>query len=326
MRSFSERQFAIFKQIARFSQTGLRKFLISYLKKSYPNKNVVYSDHYIYAKGEIPVALVAHMDTVHKHLPEQIYWDRKEDIVWSPQGLGADDRAGVFAILQIIAFGYKPHIIFTADEEIGGIGASLIAERGNPFDDLRYVIEFDRRGLDDCVFYDCDNPDFTEYISCFGFKKEFGSYSDICEFCPDWGVAGVNLSVGYFNEHTLVEYLIPSILLDTISKVCEMLDEDIDDIPFFEYIPKVYNINGQKFISSTLFNRFSVICRGCGEAYLQEEVIPVRSRNGSTVFYCPDCIVDNVEWCVECEKPFEKTSKDDINTLCEDCRARRKNK
>ena len=105
-----------------------------------------------------------------------------------------------------------------------------------------------------------------------------------------------------------------------------MLDEDIDDIPFFEYIPKVYDIQGQKFINATLFNRFSVICRGCGEAYLQEEVIPVRNRNGGTVFYCPDCIVDNVEWCAECENPFEKTSKDDTNTLCEDCRARRKNK
>lgn len=326
MRSFSEKQFAIFKQIARLSQTGLRKFLISYLRKSYPKKNVVYSDHYIYAKGEIPIALVAHMDTVHKHLPEQIYWDKKEDIIWSPQGLGADDRAGVFAILQIIAFGYKPHIIFTADEEIGGIGASLIAKRDNPFDDLRYVIEFDRKGLDDCVFYDCDNPDFIEYISCFGFKEEFGTYSDICEFCPDWGVAGVNLSVGYFNEHTFSEYLVSSILLDTISKVCEMLDEDIDNIPFFKYIPRVYDIKGQKFISATFFNRFSVICSGCGEAYLQEEVIPVKGCNGGTVFYCPDCIVDNVEWCAECEEPFEKTSKKDTNTLCEDCRARRKNK
>lgn len=60
--------------------------------------------------------------------------------MWSPQGLGADDRAGIFAIIQIIKSGLRPHIILTTDEEVGGVGADLLSKNGNPFADLRYII------------------------------------------------------------------------------------------------------------------------------------------------------------------------------------------
>lgn len=48
--------------------------------------------------------------------------------MWSPQLLGSDDRAGVYAIIQIIEAGYKPHVIFTTDEEIGAVGAQKLIE------------------------------------------------------------------------------------------------------------------------------------------------------------------------------------------------------
>ena len=61
------------------------------------------------------------MDTVFYNQPSEIYYDQRKAIMWSPDGLGADDRAGIFAIIQIIADGYRPSIILTTDEERGGL-------------------------------------------------------------------------------------------------------------------------------------------------------------------------------------------------------------
>ena len=45
--------------------------------------------------------------------------------------------------------------------------------------DIKYIIEFDRRGENDCVFQDCGNETFMNYVESFGFKTARGSYSDI---------------------------------------------------------------------------------------------------------------------------------------------------
>ena len=62
---------------------------------------------------------------------------------------------------------------------------------------LNYIIQLDRRSSNDCVFYDCDNKEFTKYVESFGFLEGIGSFSDISVICLSWGIAGVNLSVGY---------------------------------------------------------------------------------------------------------------------------------
>jgi putative aminopeptidase FrvX len=81
-------------------------------------------------------------------------------VIWSPDALGADDRAGVFAIIKILQSGLRPHIIFTTDEETGGYGAKALTSNACPFQDVRYFIELDRQGALDCVFYNCDNKHF----------------------------------------------------------------------------------------------------------------------------------------------------------------------
>ena len=83
---------------------------------------------YIIAEGTIPICLCAHLDTVGIELPSEIYYDSVNRIMWSPQLLGADDRAGVYAIIKILEKGYRPHIIFTTDEEKGGLGAQKLIE------------------------------------------------------------------------------------------------------------------------------------------------------------------------------------------------------
>ena len=86
------------------------------------------------------------------------------------------------------------------------------------------IFQLDRRGSDDCVFYDCDNPDFTKYVESFGFKEAYGSFSDISIIAPAWGVAAANLSAGYYNEHQKIEILKVRELEKTIEKVKKILD------------------------------------------------------------------------------------------------------
>lgn len=169
-------------------------------------ENVIITKDYIVAIGEIPIALVAHLDTVYKTPVSNLYYDRQKCIMWSPEGLGADDRAGVFAIIKILHEGLRPTIIFTTDEEQGGRGATVLGTQNCPTK-LKYMIELDRRGESDCVFYDCYNPEFVKYIESFGFKEAYGSFSDISFLMPPWKVCGVNLSIGYEEEHSYIEQL-----------------------------------------------------------------------------------------------------------------------
>ena len=242
MRTLSTNQYQLMEYLCKLSQAQMRSFLISFLKSKY--KKTTVKSQYLIAEGDIPICLVAHMDTVFPRPAPELYYDREKNIMWSPEGMGADDRAGIFAIIQIIKSGLRPHVIFTTDEEKGCIGSMTLSMKKLPFDDIRYFVQLDRRGEKDCVFYDCDNEDFTKYVESFGFEEAIGSFTDICMFCPEWGIAGVNLSVGYRDEHSVSETLNVTDLFNTIDKVKEMLKVPEEEIPFFEYIELKYAYSG----------------------------------------------------------------------------------
>lgn len=231
------------------NQQQLLVLMTKYLRKH--KYKVTATKQYILAEGELPVCLVAHLDTVEKKPPTDIYFDKEQGVMWSPQLLGSDDRAGVYAIIQIIEAGYKPHVIFTTDEEIGALGAAaLVTQKPDcPLENLKAIFQLDRRGSDDCVFYDCDNPDFTKYVESFGFKEAYGSFSDISIIAPAWGVAAANLSVGYYLEHSNAEYLKCNELENTIKKVENIL-KNVSNMLSYSYIPAkpLYLIDSQTCI------------------------------------------------------------------------------
>jgi hypothetical protein len=318
MRLLKDNDLKTFEQLCGLSQNAMIKTLSTYLKSKY--KRVVANKDYIYAIGDIPIALVAHMDTVFTRPAQNIYYDRQKNVLWSSEGLGADDRAGIFAIIQIIRQGLRPHIIFTTDEEKGCIGADKLGRIPCPFKDLRYIIQLDRRGADDCVFYDCDNKQFVDYIEYFGFVEAIGSFSDICSICPEWKVAGVNLSIGYQNEHSIGETLHVGHMLHTIDKVCKMLQEE--DIPSFEYIPLVSSFgNWHKYVKVTPREPVDdTHCHFCGKEYLPEELIPVNLKNFKRGYTCIDCLSGKVDFCNSCGEAYELPVENGRSSgLCEDC-------
>lgn len=314
MRILDNKDYRLFEKLVSLKEKEMIKAMSQYMKAKY--NNIIITKDYIIAIGDIPIALIAHMDTVFQLPVSDLYYDQKKGVLWSPQGLGADDRAGIFAILKILQDGYRPSVILTTGEEQGGIGACAIIDRYPecPIPNLKYMIQLDRHGTNDCVFYDCYCPEFVNYVESFGFCERWGSFTDISFLMPEWQIVGVNLSVGYENEHSQIEILNINPLFDTISKVKKMLSET--DIPNFIYDDIVYT-------GSVWWKKhndwFEQRCTKCKKVHSEYELFPVLGFDGKAKFYCPDCIVGNVEWCEMCGEPFE-IKEHNSKKLCEECK------
>jgi hypothetical protein len=195
------------------------------------------------------VCLVAHIDTVFdddclwytdsrsrrtsKGLsPRLVYKDKEQGIIWSPSGLGADDRAGVYGVMKLFSMmkgKYQPVVLLTDHEESGCFGAYEAREEfADELEKCLFLVELDRRGTADAVFYNFEPREFVSYIQGYGFLKTFGSVSDISVISRGIALCGVNLSIGYMKEHTEAEFLNVNILESTISKVEKLIVDSVD--------------------------------------------------------------------------------------------------
>lgn len=258
-----------FENLCMMTQERLKVFLTSHLKTKYDK--VTSGDGWLFAQGTFPVCLVAHMDTVHKEPPKQFVYEKGK--ISSPQGIGGDDRCGIYAILNIINE-YHCSVLFCEDEEIGCVGAEKFIK--HPFSkDLQfnYMIELDRKGKDDAVFYDCDNPEFEDFITEDGdWSFAMGSFSDISTVGPALGCAAVNLSCGYYNAHTTKEYVVLSELKDCINNVCKLLARTNPEKDIYKHIEaqhygKGYYGGGFNFVDWYGNKLDSSDYEDCGECY-----------------------------------------------------------
>ncbi|MGN0318701.1 MAG: hypothetical protein ACI4E1_12295 [Lachnospira sp.] len=223
-----------FINICKMDQAALKKYVAKHLSTTYPD--VQSGNGYVYAQGTMPVLLVAHLDTVHKNLPQTVWYDEETKAISSPEGIGGDDRAGVYILLEIIKK-FPCSVLFCEDEEIGAVGADKFTDTDFARQlSFNYIIEFDRKGSNDAVFYDCDNPKFDEFITKDFFKTSIGSFTDISILAPFFGCAAVNLSCGYYNAHTTSEYVIFPEMLNVIEEACKILERTTEK-DAFEYIP-----------------------------------------------------------------------------------------
>lgn len=239
-----------FEKICKMPQAHLKKYLAKELEATH--QEIILDDGFVYAKGNIPVLLVAHMDTVHKHLPKTFVYSKNKNMVSDPNGIGGDDRCGIYMILEVIKR-YNCSVLFCEDEEVGGVGAEkFIANKIATMLDFNYMIEFDRKGKNDAVFYDCDNKKFTDFICKDYYKENFGSFSDISVLAPFFGVAAVNLSCGYYNAHTKNEYVVFSEMERSIEEACKILERTTEE-DVFEYIPCKYGGYNRGYYSGNTY-------------------------------------------------------------------------
>ena len=225
-----------FEDICRMTQQGVKGYMHSYLVEC--GYSPTSENGFLYAKGDIPVLLVAHMDTVHKEQCKDI--NNNNGKLSSPQGIGGDDRCGVYIIMNVVK---ELHcsVLLCEDEERECIGAHKFVKTDYIKNlGVNYMIEFDRKGNNDAVFYSCANEDFIDFVEdATNFKFATGSVSDISVLMPEANLSAVNLSCGYYNAHTLNEYVIYDEMMDTIEVAKALIKEKCDE-PFV-YVRKTYS-------------------------------------------------------------------------------------
>ena len=216
--------------ICKYDQNELYLILVNELKmmgyKVYSNDQKSSCSRYIYGEGDIPICLTAHLDTVFNSNRNKNI-SIKNNIISSPEGLGGDDRVGVYMILKIIKE-YKCNVLFLEDEECGHSGAvHFIA---GPYKEMfvnhnNFCIDLDMAGSKILTFYETTNKEFQKdvigVLSDYKVRDPKLGASDLIELTIGWekegrngkqyyegtNIASFNIGVGYYKEHTLDEYV-----------------------------------------------------------------------------------------------------------------------
>lgn len=189
-------------------------------------------ERFVYVRGtrEDRVLLVAHADTVWDGDGEAAQSVYLEDGVVRGRceacGIGADDRAGC-AILWLLR--ESGHSLLVLDgEEYGSLAARHLRDaHPDLFDELNahaYAVEVDRREDKNYKTYHLPvSREFYRMIEAKTGYRSAGNRSstDITVLCRD--ICGVNLSIGYYDEHTEEERLVLSEWYRTLSLLEEML-------------------------------------------------------------------------------------------------------
>ena len=175
---------------------------------------------YVYVPGTLPVerrvVLAAHADTVFdKAYVEQGFIEATgENTVTFKDGwyagtnpavsIGADDRCGCAMLWALRNSGHS--LLVTDGEEHGQVGAHFLAETAPELlaelNAHAFILQLDRRGASDYKCYELPvTPEFLAFVEReTGYVRAEGKgRTDIQVLCTE--VCGVNLSVGYYDEH-----------------------------------------------------------------------------------------------------------------------------
>lgn len=191
-------------------------------------------------KGAANILLVAHIDRVFEDdTPKRVLWHPQRRVVYSPTGLGADDRAGVWAVWELRRR-CGCAILLTDHEERGALGAreaaTVLSQRLRGFD---FFIEIDRRGDSQAVFYNGEPQEFRQHVCQFGFTEHVGTFSDISILGRVAQRCSVNLSAGYLWEHTREEVLYLDWLENTVAKATRLILNSKKGEVFYELHPQL---------------------------------------------------------------------------------------
>ena len=199
---------------------------------------------FLYVRGwrENKVCMVAHGDTVwdlnsgyEAFAQREIGFDGDRFFSMTPGcGLGADDRAGC-AILWILRdLGHS--LLITDGEESHRQGSTWLMNYNDDIADEingehQFLVQFDRKNANDFKCYHVGSDDFRSYVQiATGYTEpDKKSYTDIVTLCQR--IAGVNLSIGYYDEHSAKESLVYDEWEKTLKVARKWLVEE--DLPLF---------------------------------------------------------------------------------------------
>ena len=236
----------------------------------------------LYAATGKPL-LSAHMDQVSNKPISQL--TTKAGIIAGNGNLGADDKNGIWTVLNILETYPDTSFLFSVEEERGG----------KPFPDeiesSPYALVFDRKGKGDIIgeMNGYCSRKFEKLVSQhakqFKYKPNMGTYSDANQL-SDMRIPCVNLSVGYYNAHTSMEYTVLSELQNALNLGLHLV-ENLPTIrnPAWEPETLVQWFPRSKRIIQDVFDSVDVRCDCCGMLEWRENTTEVDG-----LYFCEFCM------------------------------------
>ena len=233
------------------SEKKLRKYIKDWIRRNVPDAHYEVDNigNLYVVKGESDTypCIVAHMDQVQKTHSHDFQVVETKDILFGfslknveLQGLGADDKNGIWIALKCLKKYPVMKCAFFVGEEIGCIGSSKCDM--SFFTDCRYVLQCDRRGSSDLIpnvggWTELCSKEFLEAIGyeAFGFKTTTGMMTDV-EALKNRGLAvsSINISCCYYRPHTDEEFTVKSELRNTLAFVEHIIETCLDVYPHEE--------------------------------------------------------------------------------------------
>jgi hypothetical protein len=216
--------------------------------------NIIFDDRY---DDNHSTLFSSHYDTVHVADDHNVvnqfsFSDDGNKIRAVDDVLGADDAAGIYVMLSMIEHQIAGLYIFHAAEEIGRIGSYFIAHKTPQLlDGIRHAVAFDRKGQSDVVYLQRNLPCASETCAKFiadqlnthalnmggslnlnpspnGSVTDTMMYRQLVPEC-------LNISVGYWHEHTEKETLNLTFLNQLTQACCQL---NWYDLPVFRTLAK----------------------------------------------------------------------------------------
>lgn len=232
------------------NEKKMRKFIRRWINKNVENVVVTNdSSGNLYAtKGsaENYPCLVSHIDQVqYNHSKDFSVCDNGDAFFGfsmsskSFQGLGADDKNGIWVCLMCLKKYDNIKCAFFVGEEIGCVGSSKADM--NFFNDCRFCLQIDRKGNSDLITEissEMCSKEFLQDVNCesYGYKTTHGLMTDVDTLRNNGlAISCVNISCGYYNPHTDEEFTIKNDLIKCLNFV-EHIIEDCTKVYTFEYV------------------------------------------------------------------------------------------
>ena len=184
--------------------------------------------------------VVAHTDTVHQICDFKVHFTKDNKNLYAltldgkKTGIGGDDKAGVFVCLELLREMDVIKAIFLVGEEFGCYGARLAEPKF--FENVGYALEFDApchnwvsytsNGVRlfelDSEFINIIKPILEKYMDC---QVDLGRhpYTDVSILKSNYDFSCINFSVGYYNMHSVDEYVDIDLCLNTVNIGAEVI-------------------------------------------------------------------------------------------------------
>jgi putative aminopeptidase FrvX len=221
-----------------------------------------------YADNQLMPMIIAHVDINQHDMRIPKFHNIDGYIIGMRNGVqvgcGHDDRAGVyFALLYAQHTNMPCRIVFTKDEECGGVGASRLGS--DVFENITMAVQLDRRGKSDIS----DATNGVEVVSSkfkskagrilkeFGYKWTRTIFTDVgvLKSTHNVGFCCMNISCGYYNEHTDSECLSVSEFENAVLFASTLLIKLGYNEVHKHVAPKMYKSPAPVFKNNTYSNR-----------------------------------------------------------------------